>query len=184
MQEFWVFGYGSLMWRPGFPYVKRLTAHLYGLHRAMCIYSHVHRGTRQRPGLVLGLDRGGSCRGIAYKIAPQKIEETIAYLREREQMNKVYHEVTRSIRIHDKTDRMVEAMFYIVDRDHAQYTGRMSPEAQVEFVKQGIGKSGKNPEYLQSCVEHLQKMGVCDRPLERLNALVASKADIGKKHSR
>ncbi len=82
MQEFWVFGYGSLMWRPGFPYVKRLSAHLYGMHRSLCIYSTVHRGTPQKPGLVLGLDRGGSCRGIAYQVAGENVEQTIAYLRE------------------------------------------------------------------------------------------------------
>jgi cation transport protein ChaC len=181
MQDFWVFGYGSLMWRPGFPYVKRLSAHLYGLHRSLCIYSTVHRGTPQKPGLVLGLDRGGSCRGIAYQVALENIEETISYLRKREQVTKVYHEVTRPIRIHDKTDRVVPALIYIVDRTHKQYAGRLSPEAQVEFVRQGIGISGVNPEYVHSSVEHLKEMGVRDRPLERLDSLVKSKTDIGKK---
>jgi len=184
MQEFWVFGYGSLMWRPGFPYVKCVSAHLYGLHRALCIYSHVHRGTSHRPGLVLGLDRGGSCRGMAYQVAPDDVSETVSYLREREQTTMVYHEVNRLIRLHDQKDRTVEAMFYIVDRQHAQYAGRLSLENQVKFVSQGVGKSGKNPEYVKSCVEHLQQMGVRDRPLEKLNSLVALKTDIGEKDSR
>ena len=172
MQEFWVFGYGSLMWRPGFPYVNRLSAHLYGMHRSLCIYSHVHRGTRQRPGLVLGLDRGGSCRGIAYQVAPEEVEQTIAYLRQREQANMVYHEVVRPIRVHDKEDRVVKAMFYIVDRQHEQYAGRLSLETQVELVAQGVGISGKNPEYVHSSVEHLRQMGVRDRPLEKLTCLL------------
>ncbi len=184
MQEFWVFGYGSLMWRPGFPYVNRLSAHLYGMHRSLCIYSHVHRGTSQQPGLVLGLDRGGSCRGIAYQVASGDVKETISYLRKREQATKVYHEVTRPIQIHGNKDRTVQALFYIVDRDHTQYAGRLSLEDQVRFVNQGVGISGANPEYVQNSVEHLKEMGVCDRPLEKLNSLVMSKADISEKDSR
>ncbi len=177
MQEFWVFGYGSLMWRPGFPYVNRLNAHLYGMHRSLCIYSYVHRGTQQQPGLVLGLDRGGSCRGIAYQVAPEEVEQTIAYLRQREQVTKVYHEVIRPIRIHDTKDRVVSALFYIVDREHEQYAGRLSPDDQVKFVAQGVGISGPNPEYVQSSVEHLKEMGVRDRPLEKLNSLVGQVAE-------
>lgn len=176
MQEFWVFGYGSLMWRPGFPYVNHLPARLFGMHRALCIYSHVHRGTIEQPGLVLGLDRGGSCRGIAYKVAPENVEQTIAYLRAREQVTMVYHEVVRPIQIHDKRPRVVQAIFYIVDRQHEQYAGRLSLEDQVKFVSQGVGKSGPNPEYVQSCVEHLNEMGVRDQPLAKLNTLVMSKA--------
>ena len=172
MQEFWVFGYGSLMWRPGFPYVNRHSAHLYGMHRSLCIYSHIHRGTSQQPGLVLGLDRGGSCRGIAYQIAPEEVDQTLDYLRKREQPTKVYHEVIRPIRIHDEIDRRVQALIYIVDRDHEQYAGRLSLENQVRLVAQGVGISGENPEYVHSCVEHLKQMGVRDRPLEKLNSLV------------
>src|SRR3954470_22656534 len=90
--DLWVFGYGSLMWRPGFRFVERHRAELHGYHRSLCIFSHVHRGTPQAPGLVLGLDRGGRCRGIAFSIAPEDRETTIAYLREREQATAVYLE--------------------------------------------------------------------------------------------
>jgi cation transport regulator ChaC len=91
--ELWVFGYGSLMWRPGFAFVERHLATVHGFHRSLCVYSHVHRGTAARPGLVLGLDRGGSCRGVAFKVAALDREATIAYLREREQVTMVYREV-------------------------------------------------------------------------------------------
>src|SRR5437868_3545892 len=83
--EFWVFGYGSLMWRPGFDFLERRNARLVGAHRALCVYSFVHRGTPAKPGLVLGLDRGGNCRGIAYRVAKSKRAATIEYLRGREQ---------------------------------------------------------------------------------------------------
>ncbi len=81
--ELWVFAYGSLMWRPGFEFRERRNARLIGAHRALCVYSFVHRGTPEKPGLVLGLDRGGACRGVAYRVAHGKRDETVAYLRAR-----------------------------------------------------------------------------------------------------
>ena len=83
-KEFWIFGYGSLMWRPGFDYVERHAAWIEGYHRALCVYSHVHRGTPERPGLVMGLDAGGDCRGVAFLVAPERRDATLAYLRARE----------------------------------------------------------------------------------------------------
>src|SRR4051794_23010766 len=124
--DLWVFGYGSLMWRPGFPHVERRHASLYGYHRSLCVLSHVHRGTPERPGLVLGLDRGGRCLGVAFRVAAREAEATVAYLRGREQVTAVYLERRLPIRLDD--GRRVEALAYAVDRRHPQYAGALSED--------------------------------------------------------
>src|SRR6201985_3314095 len=108
-EDIWVFGYGSLMWRPGFDFLERVEARLVGAHRALCVYSFVHRGTPERPGLVLGLDHGGNCRGIAYRVAAADREKTIAYLRAREQVTTVYVESMRQIDLEERARRRVRA---------------------------------------------------------------------------
>src|SRR5262245_26231295 len=96
-EDLWVFAYGSLMWRPGFAFLERRNARLVGAHRALCVYSFVHRGTPEKPGLVFGLDRGGNCRGIAYRVASNRSLKTIEYLRAREQVTRVYREAWRRV---------------------------------------------------------------------------------------
>src|SRR5918999_497695 len=124
--DFWVFAYGSLIWRPGFAHLERVPARLVGAHRALCVFSHVHRGTPERPGLVLGLDQGGACRGVAYRVAARLLEDTIAYLRAREQVTAVYRELVRGIALDGKPERRVDALCYAVDRGHPQYAGRLT----------------------------------------------------------
>jgi glutathione-specific gamma-glutamylcyclotransferase len=116
MAELWVFGYGSLMWRPGFAVAESAPALLKGAHRALCVYSVVHRGTHSEPGLVLGLDRGGACKGMAFRVAAGAEEATLAYLREREQVTDVYVEAVRPIRLLDGSGRVLKALTYLVDR--------------------------------------------------------------------
>src|SRR5215468_4131183 len=119
--DLWVFGYGSLMWRPGFEFTERVPARLIGEHRALCVYSFVHRGTPERPGLVLGLDHGGTCRGVAYRAKGRARAATLAYLREREQVTNVYVERVRPVILADHAERRVPAVCYMVDRSHPQY---------------------------------------------------------------
>jgi len=166
--DFWVFGYGSLMWRPGFDFEERVPARLIGLHRSLCVYSHVHRGTPEQPGLVLGLDRGGACRGIAFRVAGSRRDATIAYLREREQATAVYLEVVRRVTLARPGDPVVHALTYIVDRGHPQYAGRLSLEKQLHIVRQGHGRSGANPDYVRNTVRAMEEQGFRDADLHWL----------------
>lgn len=173
MMEYWVFGYGSLMWRPGFSFVERREALLIGAHRSLCVYSHVHRGTPERPGLVLGLDRGGSCRGIAFRVAPENWPETLAYLREREQTTMVYREARRTVRLTGDDGglgREVPALTYLVDRSHPQYAGRIDIDTQLHHVLTGRGRSGPCPDYVRNTLAHLREMGITDPTLEAVTA--------------
>lgn len=167
MGDLWVFGYGSLMWRPGFAFEEAVPARLTGAHRSLCVYSHVHRGTPERPGLVLGLDHGGSCRGVAFRVADPRRAETIGYLRAREQITMVYLEAERAVRLEDSGRRVV-AVSYLVDRSHRQYAGVLDLEAQLAYVRQGHGQSGPNRDYVLNTVAHLRDLGIVDRTLFRL----------------
>src|ERR1700736_3508529 len=160
--DLWVFGYGSLMWRPGFEFVEQVPARLIGEHRALCLYSFDHRGTPQKPGLVLGLDRGGSCRGIAFRIAAKRRDDTVQYLRSREQTTNVYREVMRSVWLENEARQRVSALAYVVDRGHVQYAGRLSLTEQLRLVQQGHGRSGNNRDYVLSTVKSIEAQGFRD----------------------
>src|SRR6202022_4168473 len=136
--ELWVFGYGSLMWRAGFEFIEQVPARLIGEHRALCVYSFDHRGTPEKPGLVLGLDRGGACRGVAFRIAARQRNDTIAYLRGREQTTNVYREVARSL------------------------------TEQLRYVQQGHGRSGNNRDYVLATVKSIEAQGFRDGQLHHL----------------
>ncbi|GHC76318.1 gamma-glutamylcyclotransferase [Limoniibacter endophyticus] len=164
MGDFWVFGYGSLMWRPGFAHVETQRARLHGYRRSLCIYSHVHRGTPQRPGLVLGLDRGGSCVGMAFRVPGDLQEEVVAYLRDREMVTGVYRETVLPITL--QNDDRVAALCYVVDPLHAQYAGKLTPDKAAEVVAGAVGKSGPNEDYVINTVEHLQALRISDFWLE------------------
>jgi cation transport protein ChaC len=167
-EDLWVFAYGSLMWRPGFAHLERAPARLVGVHRALCVYSFVHRGTPEKPGLVLGLDLGGACRGIAYRVDRAARAETIAYLRAREQVTMVYREVWRDVLVLGEPERRVRALVYLVDRGHAQYAGRLDLDTQLHLVRQGHGTSGANREYVLATVGEIEKQGFRDANLHLL----------------
>ncbi|WP_162654781.1 gamma-glutamylcyclotransferase [Lentilitoribacter sp. Alg239-R112] len=164
MDDFWVFGYGSLMWRPGFEFIEQHRAHLYGYRRSLCVHSHVHRGTPEKPGLVLGLDTGGSCSGIAFKVSRNIHDEVMEYLHGRELVTNVYIERVCNLKLHDK--RRVPAYCYIVDRQHKQYASGLSAETAAHVVQSAKGQSGHNVDYVRSTVEHLREMKLRDAWLE------------------
>ena len=168
MPDLWVFGYGSLMWRPGFEFEDAAPARLHGYHRAFCVYSHVHRGTPERQGLVFGLDAGGACRGIAYRVAAARAEETRRYLLAREQVTLVYREAVRPVALVGAGGRRVEALCFLVDRAHEQYAGKLPFDEQVRLIARGQGRSGRNPDYLEQTVRHLEEIGIRDEGLTRL----------------
>jgi cation transport protein ChaC len=168
--DHWVFGYGSLMWRPGFPFLQRAPATLHGRRRAFCIYSVHHRGTPERRGLVLGLAAGGATRGMAYRVADRHWPQTYAYLREREQPTETYVEARVAVRLGD--GRRVEALSFLSDRTHPQWAGALTLERQAELISGANGLSGRNVDYLSDLVEHLREAGIRDRSMEALLAMV------------
>jgi len=168
-----VFGFGSLMWRPGFSFAERAPATLYGRHRAFCIYSVHHRGTHERRGLVLGLAPAGSTRGIAYRIDDGEWESVQAYLKEREQPTETYVESSASARL--QGGRLVKALLYVSDRGHAQWAGALTLEQQADLIAGATGLSGRNVDYLRDLVMHLREEGIKDRDMERLLLLVEAR---------
>jgi cation transport protein ChaC len=171
--DLWIFGYGSLMWRPGFAYSLRCNAMLRGWRRSLCVYSHIYRGTPDRPGLVLGLDRGGACQGVAFRVEARLREPTIRYLREREQVTAVY--VERMVPIALESGERVSALTYVADRLHPLYAGRLAREAMLERVRNGSGASGDNAAYVTETHDHLLAIGVRDGDLEWLAVRLRSK---------
>ncbi len=161
--DLWVFAYGSLMWRPGFDYVESALAFVDGYHRALCIFSHVHRGTPERPGLVLGLDRGGSCQGVAFRVAAARRTQTLAYLRERELATSVYQEKTLPVQFAEGWS--APALAYVADPRHPQYAGRLPMAEITRLIADARGDSGDNPAYVRNTYEHLLRQGIHDEEL-------------------
>ena len=164
-EDLWVFGYGSLIWNPGFPHLEVRRARLFGYHRRLCIYSHVYRGTPKRPGLVFGLDRGGSCEGLAFRVPESEGPEVLEYLYDREMVTQVY--IPRWLRVRTPECAVLAAGF-VVDREHHQYTGRLSLDETVRCILQGEGTGGTNTDYLVKTVHHLDALGLADGTLRRL----------------
>lgn len=158
------------MWRPGFEFLERQAATLHGRRRAFCIYSVHHRGTYERPGLVLGLAPGGSVRGAAYRVSEDLWPEVYAYLREREQPTETYVEASAFIRLAD--GRRIETLVFLSDVHHPQWAGALSLERQAELIAGASGLSGRNVEYLRDLILHLRQEGVRDHAMEKLLTMV------------
>ena len=155
------------MWNPGFDFEEVQLARIYGLHRAPCIYSWVHRGTKERPGIVLGLAKGGTCIGKAFKVSSANRQDALAYLRARELVTNVYLERIRTIAL--ASGETVQAVTYIADSKHEQYAGRLSHEALIAQIRGAVGKSGDNESYILDTTDHLRELGIRDGLMERIS---------------
>ena len=171
---FWVFGYGSLMWKPGFEFIERRLARLDGYKRAFSLRSHRYRGTPEDPGLVLGLDwaPGESCTGMAFRIGPELADATRSYLSDRELVTRSYFETLYPVTLLGEPAERVDAICYVLDRSHPQYCGGLDLEEQARIIARCVGPSGRNCEYLHNTVEHLVELGVEDAELVALDARV------------
>ena len=167
----WVFGYGSLLWNPGFEYQEKTIASLPGWHRSFCMRSIHHRGTVDKPGLVLALDamEGAHCQGLALSVAPEHRDTTLEYLRERELVSSAYLEKMLEIDLAD--GRKVEAVTYVIDPDHVQYC-HLELEEQARIIAMAVGGRGPNTEYLHNTASHLWDLGIEDAELDWLSARV------------
>ena len=170
-RELWIFGYGSLMWDPGFPYAEAEPALLHGYHRRFCVYSHHYRGTPDCPGLTLGLDRGGHCWGTAYRVAMRDRPATLYYLWDRELDGGVYR--MRRLRVRLRA-RVVWAYVFVVNHGHPSYAGSLPFEQIARIIGRAVGLRGPCRHYLENTVRHLDELGVSDPALSRLAEIVAA----------
>jgi cation transport protein ChaC len=171
----WVFAYGSLIWRPGFAHAGRHRALLRGWHRSFCLWSHHYRGTPERPGLVLGLDRGGACRGAAFEVPGEQAAEVLRYLDERELPDGaevVYHRRVVPVRITDRPGLVVPAVTYVVNRASRLYAPKLDAARVAGVVAAGVGRMGSNRDYLLNTLDHLAELGLGDPGLSRIAALL------------
>lgn len=168
--DLWVFGYGSLMWRPGFEHAERRQALLRGRHRRLCVWSWHHRGLQDAPGLVMGLDRGGSCIGAAYRVPAADARAAFDYLAAREMVTPVY--VPTHVRLDLDGGRTVRGLTFTVDRNNPQYAGRISVDTAVATVRGARGHSGHNADYVRETVAHLREIGVRDTFMEAVDARI------------
>jgi len=179
--DLYVFGYGSLIWKPGFSFLSAHPARLHGFHRRFCILSHRYRGTPEVPGLVLGLDRGGSCRGIVFRVAGSEAAAVLAYLEEREMSGGVYQRRLLPVRLLDgpgsRSDGIQpagtrRAVTFVADPGSGAYCGALAPDAAAAAIGRGHGVMGPNRDYLLNTVAHLRALGVRDEGLDRIAALL------------
>lgn len=163
--DIWVFGYGSLMWNPAFHYVDRMRARIYGYHRAFCLKTFIGRGTPDKPGLVLGLDYGGSCQGIAFQVDPANLEEELDVVWSREMVADGY----RPTWVIMHTDRgPVPAITFVMNRAYERYVKGLPQETIARMIAEAEGPIGRCAEYLENTVESLDTLGIADGPMHRL----------------
>ncbi|WP_233238484.1 gamma-glutamylcyclotransferase [Bordetella sp. LUAb4] len=164
--DLWVFAYGSLIWRPGFAWQERRITTVKGYHRSLCLWSHHHRGSREIPGLVFGLNRGGCCRGVAFRVAAADVPQAFAALWEREMIDSAY--TPRWLNCHSD-DGCVSGLVFVLNRGCANYAGELTEENRMAAIRNAVGRSGACLEYVVETDKALRANGIEDC---RLGALV------------
>tara|TARA_B110000196_G_scaffold41325_1_gene31665 strand:+ start:539 stop:1162 length:624 start_codon:yes stop_codon:yes gene_type:complete len=169
--DLWIFAYGSLMWRPSFAFIENHIGLVHGFHRSFCVYSHIHRGTRKQPGLVLGLDKGGSCTGVVYKVSSKNAKSVVNYLIQREMVTSVYLPRWVSVRLNN---RVVRALTYTPSHTHIQYAGKLMANKAARYIRNSKGVSGTNIEYLINTITYLEELDINASQYKDLLELVNS----------
>ena len=166
--DLWVFGYGSLMWSPEFSYAERKTGLVHGYHRALCILSSRYRGTPDKPGLVMGLCRGGSCWGMAFRVQAGHAKEVLDTLWKREMLNNVY--MPRLVPVAVAGKQRVHALAFVADTKHRQFVDELDVAGRARLVAQGSGQRGRCVDYIRNTLDHMRELGVHDPHLARILA--------------
>jgi glutathione-specific gamma-glutamylcyclotransferase len=164
--DLWIFGYGSLMWSPGFRCTEKSAGKVHGYHRSMCVYSHRYRGSPERPGLVMGLCRGGSCWGMAFRVSAAQAPRVLANLYRREMLNRVYR--PSFVRVRTRDGRLLRALAFVADAGHKQFAGDLGVLRTARLVARGRGERGRNIDYLSYTLAHMHELGVRDPHLDRI----------------
>jgi cation transport protein ChaC len=168
-QDLWVFGYGSLIWNPAFEHVERRPATLHGWHRKFCLKMFIGRGTKETPGLMLALDHGGACKGVAFRIAADQIDTEIKLLWQREMYGGAYN--ARWVTLQTE-DAAIRAVTFVINRKHPRYIASLSVEETAHFIATGCGDLGSCREYLDNTISHLAALGLADSGLAKIAALL------------
>ena len=163
--DLWLFGYGSLIWNPAFHYEERVLGRIYGYHRCFCLWTHLGRGSRECPGLMLGLDRGGCCSGVLFRLSPRQIAEELPLVWRREMITAAYRPVWLKGRT---ANGAVQAIAFVIDRSHERYASGLDQDAIAEAIARAEGPLGRCADYLVNTTEHLAELGIRDRRLEAL----------------
>ena len=171
-EDVWVFGYASLMWKPEFEHVDSQQALLYGYHRSLCVYSYLYRGTREKPGLVAGLLPGGSCRGVAFRVAAQNWDRVHQILHDREMVYGVYIPKWMQANINGQKQRVFG---YIANPSNEQYAGDLGIKETAQLISEGVGTSGTGREYLENTLQQLNELGIRDQKLEQIRNIIEHK---------
>jgi cation transport protein ChaC len=175
--DVWLFAYGSLIWKPAFAFVEERTAILRGWHRSFCLgWDEWFRGNPEHPGLMLSLDRGGACKGVAYRLPPDAIEENLLSLFRRELGFRPAAHMARWVKITTAEGRL-SAVAFVIDRKGGRYVGGLDVAQVADALATAIGHRGSMVEYLHSTVEHLERLGIRDTHLWQLQEMVAERIE-------